>query len=994
MTNQMDVAMAYNIMPEIKSEKELKNILFDVSGNTTDSLLKEVKKFNELRELKAEPNLEVSESLMFNKYCQIIVDTYLDFLKEKLDKYLIINKSSSFFEEIGEHLVYDVWNLSLKTLLDEMKYLENNGGIKGKNSEEKYKNFNSLFEKKGQLNKFFNENKELETTLSLVLENKINYIIEVISNTQKHWDELLRYFDINKDIKIEKLTIGSGDTHQNGKSVCIIEFTDSYKLVYKPRNMDIDSQFQTFLDTLKKAQVDEFLTFRVLSFPHYGWSEFIDYKEAKSKSEMKNYFFKIGEFLTILYVLNGNDTHHENIIAHGKHPMLIDLESLFVPRLSDSNDLDRSLNYTLNYFKKSVNGIAILPTEITNPLNKDNISLDLGGVSVNNNKKSPYKSISVKNMFTSDAQYFLENNVYNDESKNIPLLNNKEFKAYNYINDIKEGFEYMYLWFMDNKHILKKQLSSLFSNQKVRYINKSTMTYSKLLTISSYPLFSKDDFYKKILFHRIGINALQNEKELLRYEYDDLVNNDVPYFSAKLNERNLYSSQNKVIKNILAISPLEDCFLKIDNMSYVDLKQQLNYINMSFLNQRPAYDDATNLIWSSQNKYNRQIQKKDYLKSATLLGDYLISQMCSKDDNAYWIGPSIDGKNEDVWSPGILPLSLYDGNSGIAIFLAYLYYETKKEVYKDAALKAINPIYHYIKEIDKLNGADIDLSIFTGTGGYYYALFKVGEYLNDSKLKFFLYENLIKTQKYINNAKSIDFISGLSGFIMMVLNIYNETKDEYYKYSLWKLIKYAEIELDKIKDNDNTIYYSGFAHGISSIMATYAQMYDISKDNYYKNKALKYMKMLEEFYIDLKKDWANRIDQEETSAGWCHGSPGILLAFSICKSCGLDVPSKYLDIALTNTIEKGIGNNITYCHGDVGSFEILEKYTSEFKNDELKMKIKMKYDELFNKYFENLRDHEEIRHSYSFSLMIGVSGVGISLLNRVSDKKTYTLTLN
>ncbi|MEJ7250383.1 lanthionine synthetase LanC family protein, partial [Staphylococcus epidermidis] len=82
-----------------------------------------------------------------------------------------------------------------------------------------------------------------------------------------------------------------------------------------------------------------------------------------------------------------------------------------------------------------------------------------------------------------------------------------------------------------------------------------------------------------------------------------------------------------------------------------------------------------------------------------------------------------------------------------------------------------------------------------------------------------------------------------------------------------------------------------------------------------------------------------------------------------------------------NTLEKGIGNNITYCHGDIGSFEVLEKYVSDFENEKLKFDLKMKYNDLFIKYFEKFDEHEEIRHSYSFSLMIGISGVGISLLN-------------
>jgi hypothetical protein len=67
-----------------------------------------------------------------------------------------------------------------------------------------------------------------------------------------------------------------------------------------------------------------------------------------------------GVYLAILYALEATDFHHENLIAVGEHPILLDLEALFHPRVGgmDLKQADQLANSTPAY---SVYGIGLLP---------------------------------------------------------------------------------------------------------------------------------------------------------------------------------------------------------------------------------------------------------------------------------------------------------------------------------------------------------------------------------------------------------------------------------------------------------------------------------------------------------------------------------------------------------------------------------------------------------------------------------------------------------
>lgn len=66
----------------------------------------------------------------------------------------------------------------------------------------------------------------------------------------------------------------------------------------------------------------------------YGWSEFITAQGCTAPEEIERFYERQGAYIALFYALEATNVHFENLIAHGEYPIMIDLESLFHPRLT------------------------------------------------------------------------------------------------------------------------------------------------------------------------------------------------------------------------------------------------------------------------------------------------------------------------------------------------------------------------------------------------------------------------------------------------------------------------------------------------------------------------------------------------------------------------------------------------------------------------------------------------------------------------------------
>ena len=125
----------------------------------------------------------------------------------------------------------------------------------------------------------------------------------------------------------------AGDHHRGGRSVLLLRFSGGWRLVYKPKSLAIDQHFQELLLWLNARGAEPaFQPLSVLDRGIYGWSAFVTEQECGSEEEVQRFYERQGAYLALLHALEATDLHHENLIAAGEHPMLVDLETLFHPR--------------------------------------------------------------------------------------------------------------------------------------------------------------------------------------------------------------------------------------------------------------------------------------------------------------------------------------------------------------------------------------------------------------------------------------------------------------------------------------------------------------------------------------------------------------------------------------------------------------------------------------------------------------------------------------
>jgi hypothetical protein len=123
----------------------------------------------------------------------------------------------------------------------------------------------------------------------------------------------------------------TGDPHNGGRTVMIVEFADGSHVVYKSRPVALDAAFHRLLAWVNaESGLPELLCPRVLDRGDYGWAEFIAHRPAEP-DEVALFWQRAGLLLGLAHLLNATDLHLENLIASGAHPVPVDLETMIQP---------------------------------------------------------------------------------------------------------------------------------------------------------------------------------------------------------------------------------------------------------------------------------------------------------------------------------------------------------------------------------------------------------------------------------------------------------------------------------------------------------------------------------------------------------------------------------------------------------------------------------------------------------------------------------------
>lgn len=398
----------------------------------------------------------------------------------------------------------------------------------------------------------------------------------------------------------------------------------------------------------------------------------------------------------------------------------------------------------------------------------------------------------------------------------------------------------------------------------------------------------------------------------------------------------------------------------------------------------------------------------NFINIANLIGSHIVKTAHRSKELCNWISKCpISGKDKSKIVYKSLGADIYNGTSGIALFLAQLYIYTSEKIYQEIAIAAIK---HALSRVDAIP-SNLRFSFYTGNIGIAYVTLYIG-LLFDNKQLISEGRNIIyELAKDYNSEHLMDVISGNAGAIPALLELFSLLKDNKVldmAIQLGEELLSVAIKETKGWSWDNRINsieslhnLLGFAHGASGIGHALQELFYITNEPKFAAGAVQAFEYEDNWYSEEYNNWPDfRLDyysHDEPnkslvySTAWCHGAIGIglarLRAYNIFKK------EHYLKLSknVLDSIQKSIKridtsnntNDISLCHGISGAWDLL-LYGSYFLKDLSYYKTASETAQQATQNFVDFKTtwayRDEVSSSITPGLMIGLSGIGYCCL--------------
>ncbi len=615
-------------------------------------------------------------------------------------------------------------------------------------------------------------------------------------------------------MSIERKEIG--DRHNGRATELVREGTDEY--IRKPRTAEIERAWQTFLHSLRS----EGFIFAPSSVNvlHEGADfhdvEIVKHTPARDKAQVCDYFRRCGALLFFAYLFNSTDLHCENLIACADSPVLVDLETLL------TGEIVRRVGYSsLRSLSDSVMNSKLLPNRSL----IDDEPTDLGGLTGSNS-----------------------------ESKNLIFLDGTPQAAYDYEEQLLEGFDAAYNFAMKNRDFIAGQLH-LFDTCAFRQILRPTQTYGKIITLVE----RQDDAAKLSLAHALLARAYKNDidpnrinvmRDILNEEIEAVLRSDVPLFFTRGNSCDLCSESGREAKNFLSLSPVDKALKRLDELNQTDLLSQCRVISQALASTRPL--EKKTVFVKSGNSAIETIEN--------ILYDTFIPSLASG-----YIATDLE-QNGNVFFKSVGP-GLYGGICGIMCCCAAIHRKTGSSLSLER-LSRLLELYDSIMYTDCPVGLTPEnCSLVDGASGLIAALLHISELTGDSKFS-------VRAEKLASRLLVDDEITDigdvLGGIAAVCLQLPKLPKE-----IALPLANALAAPLCNCKPT-----LTGVAHGAAGIALAMGAVQSVTGGNAFDEKIISLLEWENEYFDTAAGNWRDLRSTEKVRYmnGWCSGAPGIGMA--------------------------------------------------------------------------------------------------------------------
>jgi type 2 lantibiotic biosynthesis protein LanM len=844
-------------------------------------------------------------------------------------------------------------------------------------------------------------------------------LLRLIATLARQWLDVSREFILRLDAdlpairrqllaaeaasQVARIEGDLSDLHNLGHSVQIITFTAGARIVYKPKDLRLDIAWGDLIARLNRAGPPVTLrALRSIARDGYGWTEFVTHDGCAEASGVARYFRRAGAFLALFHVFAATDMHQENIIAAADHPVPIDLETILQPSAEEHKVHEpesEAFDAAMDIVGNSVMTIGLLPAY---GRSVDNGVFAMGGMTADWGARTVIRW----NDINTDAMRPAKAKEPGTTNTNLPHAGGRYAKFADHIDDFVAGFD-------DYAHFLARQiradpagLFAGFAGLPVRKVVRPTRFYYMLLQrLRNHQPMDDGATWSAQADFIARLSPWDKETDplwpLLRAERSVLLALNVPHF--------VTPSDGTEINDICgasaptaAVPGLARAIERAKTLDADEIAWQAEVIreNTNSITPRAAPPaQAAEEIKEAPSGTSSASARELFITEADRIAAELSRLAIRRGPGAAWIGLDWLG-DADVFQLVCLGPDLYNGTSGIAVFLAAHAAATGHAPSGELALAALS---HLRKSLKSRNAARLARALgiggATGLGSIVYAFAAIAKCLGDNGLLAEA-ENTTRlfTDELIAADKQLDVMSGSAGAILGLLRLYRDTQSAAVLAPATKCGEHllAQPRLGPegrrswaIPGKDGKLL-NGMSHGAAGFAYALASLAAATGREDFAQAAAECVAFEDSTYDAGRRNWPDlRASETHWPCQWCHGATGIGLArLGMSKRRG--TRSALADI---ENAAAGVQHNKptpvdTLCCGTLGGIEFLCEAAGTLKRDDLRETAARRLLAVV----EHARAVGDYRwnngkRQFNLGLFRGLSGVGYTLLRQAAAPK-------
>ncbi|MFE0463628.1 type 2 lanthipeptide synthetase LanM family protein [Kitasatospora sp. NPDC058965] len=711
--------------------------------------------------------------------------------------------AAGFADRLARRLV----RTAARTLVLELNVGRVTGQLVGASPTERFADFVRQTSSRAGLARLFAEYPVLARLLALSCLHAVAATAELLGRLAADRELLVHRLWAGADPgALVALDQAAGDGHRHGRSVAVLRFAGGARVVHKPRPVDAHRHFNElahwFNARLGDPAVD---TVTVLARPGYGWVEHVVPEPCGSDAQLARFYRRQGALLALLHAVDGTDVHHENLIARGDRPTLIDVETLFHPPATTfAPGTAGPPDPAGLVLAASVRRTGLLPHL---RLGEDG-GWDESGLGGDKGVPLPVEAVEFEDSGT-DRMRLVRRAPTAAGAANRPTRHGRDADPAAHTEQLLAGFRAGYDAIAAGAADLLGPGGPLrrFAADEVRVVVRPSRGYARLLDESTHPdvLRSAGD--------RDGLLGLLREEavggrwaaRLAADEVAQLWTGDVPLFSTRPDSADLWGSgagagpgapgepgeplggmpgeplagvlggmPGEPLTGVLGEPGLDRAAARIRAMGAADRRRQ-EWIVRAAMATRTVGVTGAPLRPTAGRPAGGGPTPDRALQAARQIGDRLLDAAHHGPDRTNWLG--LELIDQRFWQLGPLGAGLADGYLGTALFLAQLARISGEERYARTARQALTPVPALLAGLaaqpEQLGF--VGTGAFTGLGGIAYALTQLAAELADPGLAALVEPAVALAAAAVAEDREATLFSGLAGGLAALLAVHRAT---------------------------------------------------------------------------------------------------------------------------------------------------------------------------------------------------------------------------